>query len=144
MRPDAENYPRIGWIIFYSLAGLVALILVIFGIAAIGKAYSRYQRRQDAENAVKVTKINAQQAQRQIQVIRAEARQRFQESIGLRRAQNEIRKTLTPLYIQHEAIRAQLAMAHSENHTIIWAPAGASGVPIVTDPLAQSQAEEGK
>ena len=132
----------LGVIAFLALGGL--------GLTFGCKAYNRYQRRQDVANEVSVTKTKIQVAQQearvaaaQIQATKAEAKKRYQEAIGLRRAQQEIQKTLTPLYIQHEAIQAQLAMAKSENHTIIWAPAGANGVPIVTDPLAESRAAQG-
>lgn len=122
--------------------GVIAVVLIVAGLilgAMFGlKAYSRYQKRQDASNAVAVTKINIQKAQQQAQVnyaqiaaTKAEAEKKYQESVGIRRAQDEIQKTLTPLYIQHEAVQAQLAMAHSQNHTLIWAPAGTNGAPLM-------------
>jgi succinate dehydrogenase/fumarate reductase flavoprotein subunit len=127
-----------GKMIAYSAIGLIALLVI--GVFASGgcKAYSRYQKRQDANNDVAVTHIKIQQAQQQAQINRAqiaatvaEAQKRYEESVGIRRAQDEIQKTLTPLYVQHEAVQAQLAMAHSQNHTLIWAPSGTNGTPLV-------------
>jgi len=117
----------------------VALIIGVFvGILFGAKSFSRYQKRQDAKNNVTVTatqiKVAEQQAQvnrAQIEATKAEAEKKYQESIGIRRAQDEIQKTLTPIYVQHEAVQAQLAMAHSENHTLIWAPSGANVTPLV-------------
>jgi len=124
-----------------TFAGLLIVVICI-GILVGGlfgfKAFKRYQKRQDAQNNVAVTKINIERAQQQAKVVNAEiqatvanAQKKYQESIGIRRAQDEIQSTLTPLYVQHEAIQAQLAMARSENHTMIWAPSGTNGAPLV-------------
>jgi hypothetical protein len=131
---------------------LVVGVALIFGFIAGAKAFSRYQKRQDANNNVKVTSINIRRAQQQARIVRAQiaatkaaAEKRFQESVGIRRAQDEIQATLTPLYLQHEAIQAQHRMAGSPNHTVIWAPSGANGVPLVSTVDLQRLAEtEGK
>lgn len=47
--------------------------------------------------------------------------------------QRIINSSLTPLYLQHEAIQAQLAMANGTNHTVISIPTGDSGIPLVRD-----------
>ena len=125
-----------------------ALILVLSAF----KAWHRYQKRADANNNVKVTNINIRKAQQQARVVRAQnaavqakAEQRFIESVGIRRAQDEISKTLTTLYIQHEAIQAQERIAESgRNNTIIYSPAGSNGVPLVqTPPTNVGNAQEG-
>jgi hypothetical protein len=41
-----------------------------------------------------------------------------------------IRGQLSPLYVQHEAIEAQKQMVNSPNHTVVYIPAGAMGVPL--------------
>jgi len=119
------------------MVGLFLLVGLVFGLLFGVKAYSRYQKRADAHNDVSVTHIRIQQAQQQAQInhaqiaaTQAEAEKRVAEAVGIRRAQDEIQATLTPLYVQHEAVQAQLAMAHSENHTMIWAPAGTNGTPL--------------
>lgn len=122
--------------------GAAAFILVVLlGSWSAYKGVQRYQRNADAHNQIRVTEQQASAARAQIEVIQAEAEQRYQESVGIRRAQDEIAKTLTPLYVQHEAIEAQLEMARSQNHTVIWAPSGANGVPLVSTVDLQRLAE---
>jgi hypothetical protein len=136
--PPPITDPPYAKYVIYVAVGIVAFVLIAVLAAGGCKAYNRYQARQDAENAVKITHINIDRAQQQAQINRAqiaatqaEAQKRYVQSVGIRRAQDEISRTLTPLYIQWEAIQAQLAMAHSENHTMIWAPSGANGAPLV-------------
>lgn len=124
-----------------ALLGVIVVVLLggIFGgIAGCGavRDYGRTQKRKDAENAVKVTHIRIQQAQQQAQIVRAQiaatkarAEQKYQESVGIRRAQDEINKTLTPLYVQHEAIQA---MEHG-GAAKIYIPSGPGGIPLVND-----------
>jgi NAD-dependent DNA ligase len=88
---------------------------------------------------VKVTAINIRNAQQQAKVVaaqdatvKAQADQRLIAAVGIRNAQDEIAKTLTPLYVQFEAVQAQLAMAQSQNHTIVYVPAGTNGTPVIT------------
>lgn len=135
--PSQISPGRIALAVLAVLVSIFVIIGIFLGIGAAFKEYSRYQKRHDAENAVKVTHINIQRAQQQAQVVNAEiaatranAQKKYEEAVGIRRAQDEIQSTLTPLYVQHEAVQAQLAMAHSENHTLIWAPAGTNGTPL--------------
>lgn len=118
----------------------VVVVALLVGSCAGAKSYQRYQRRADAKNAVLVTHILIQKANQQAQINRAqiaatkaEAEKRFQEAIGIRRAQDEIQATLTPRYIQHESIQAQKAIATSgKNNTVIYVPAGTNGTPTIT------------
>jgi hypothetical protein len=88
---------------------------------------------------VAITRINIQNERQQAQVVaadngvvRQQAYQKFLEAVGIRKAQDEISKTLTPLYIQHEAIQAEENIAHSgQNNTVVYVPAGNMGVPLV-------------
>lgn len=140
------------------LAGLAFLFgsvllcaLVIFGSVAGCGAFKNWQRGQkqaDARNNVKITTINIQKAQQQARithaqnkVVQAQAEQRVIKAVGIRKAQDHIAATLTPLYVQWEAIQAQLEMAHSQNHTMLWAPVGANGVPLVSTVDVQKVAE---
>lgn len=142
MFTDEQGQPKIVPLTISLILGLF-FIVMIFVAADFGcRAYNRYQKRQDVANEVSITKTKIQIAEQQAKVnhaqiaaTKAEAIKKYQESIGIRRAQDEIQKTLTPLYVQHEAIQAQLHMADSPNHTVIWAPAGSNGVPFVTDPI---------
>lgn len=120
--------------VIYSVIGLIVFsVLAIGGIAGC-KEFQRYQKRADANNNVKVTTINIRKAQQEARIVRAQieatkakAEQRYQESIGIRKAQDEIAATLTPLYVQHEAI-SKLPSARA-----VYIPSGAQGIPLVND-----------
>jgi hypothetical protein len=123
----------------------IVLALAVFAAGTVGilsgyKAWHRAQQRADANNRVRVTAINIRTAQQQAKVVaanddrvRALADQRLIAARGIRNAQDEIQSTLTPLYVQFEAVQAQLAMAKSQNHTIIYVPAGTNGTPVITE-----------
>ena len=64
-------------------------------------------------------------------IARKEAEIRVEEAKGIAQAQKIINATLTPNYLQHEAINAQLKMAESPNHTTVYIPVGNNGIPIV-------------
>jgi predicted nucleic acid-binding Zn-ribbon protein len=123
----------------YIIAGCIAVILFLMlcvgGCAGL-KSFNRYQKRADANNSVKVTHTLIRKAEQQAKIvaaqdatIKAKADQRAIEADGIRRAQDKISKTLTPLYVQHEAIKA---MAES-GATTVYIPAGEQGVPLVAD-----------
>jgi len=111
----------------------IFLVVVIGGFLTVGafKAFSRYQKRADANNSVKVTNILIRRARQQVRVQQQLARVKYAESVGIRRAQDEISKTLTDQYLQHEAIQAQKMMARSDNHTQIYIPSGQNGLSLV-------------
>jgi hypothetical protein len=125
-----------------SVLGVVAITGVGVGLSAATKAYKRAEERADAKNRVTLTHIAINRARQQalitraqIEATQADAEKRYQEAIGIRRAQVEISKTLTGQYLQHEAIQAQKAVATSgRNNTIIYVPSGPNGVPLVQDP----------
>jgi hypothetical protein len=133
---------RLGYWGFGSVAGIVLLVGLGIGLSAAVKEYGRAEERADAKNRVTLTHIAINRAQQQalitraqIEATQADAEKRFQEAIGIRRAQNEISSTLTANYLQHEAIQAQKAIATSgRNNTLIYVPAGENGVPLVQDP----------
>lgn len=64
-------------------------------------------------------------------IARKDAEIRVEEAKGIAQAQKIINATLTPNYLQHEAINAQLKMAESPNHTTVYIPVGNNGIPIV-------------
>lgn len=126
----------------------VASVLVLLLVAAVFmgvwfgvKGVSRYQKTHDAQNNAKIARIQASnealvnelrikaQAQK-VKITQQEAEIKYTEATGLRRAQDEIAKTLTPMYIQHEAIDAMREGARYGNHTV-YIPSGENGVPIV-------------
>lgn len=121
----------------FAAVGVLVLVVSIFigGCAGI-KSFQRAQRRADANNAVSVTHIQIRQAQQQAQIVRAQnarvqalAEQRVIEAEGIRKAQDLISKTLTPLYVQHEAIKT-LALGKGEK---VYIPVGPQGVPLVAN-----------
>lgn len=73
-----------------------------------------------------------EQKQFEIAIAEQDALIMITEAEGISTAQEIINGTLTPLYIQHEAIQAQRAMAGSPNHTTVYIPVGPNGVPLVT------------
>jgi 3-deoxy-D-manno-octulosonic acid (KDO) 8-phosphate synthase len=121
------------------LLGVLVIAGGIGGCSAI-KNWHRSQKRADARNGVKITQINIQRARQQALIVRAQnatvrakAQQRFLDAVGIRRAQDEIQKTLSPIYVQHEAIQAQERVATSgKNNTVIYVPSGTNGTPIIT------------
>ena len=67
----------------------------------------------------------------QIDIAKKDAEIRIEEAKGIAEAQRIINSTLTKNYLQHEAINAQLKMASSPNHTTVYIPSGANGIPLV-------------
>lgn len=69
----------------------------------------------------------------QKQIAKEDAAIRIEEAKGIAEAQKIINSTLTANYLQHEAIQAQLKMAASPNHTTVYIPSGANGIPIIKE-----------
>ncbi len=67
----------------------------------------------------------------QKEIARRNAEIQIEEAKGIARSQQIINKTLTRNYLQHEAIKAQEKMANSPNHTTVYIPVGANGMPVV-------------
>jgi hypothetical protein len=126
-----QGKPRYG-LIFGALGGVVVFIIALMFLIP---AYSRYQARADARNETVTSK-------KQILIARNLAQARYRTSIGLKRSQDEIRKTLTPLYVQFELTQALQAIATSgSNDTVIYLPTDPkTGLPVVptsnTTPVA--------
>lgn len=102
------------------------------------KNFHRAQALKNAQNQVKLTHIGIQTANQRsdiakanVNVVKQQANQRYWAATGVRRAQDEIQKTLTPLYVQWEGIQAEMKMAGSPNHTEVFVPTGTNGVPLV-------------
>lgn len=115
------------------LVAILAAILIVVVLIAGFKSFHRYQVRADANNRVQVTAIQIRTAQQQVRVQQQLANVRVAEADGIRRSQDKINQTLTPLYVQHEAIQAQERIATSgKNNTVIYVPAGTNGTPVIT------------
>ncbi|HOD12320.1 MAG TPA: prohibitin family protein [Candidatus Omnitrophota bacterium] len=66
-----------------------------------------------------------------LQKEKQEAERRVIEAEGIAKAQEIINETLTPAYLQLEAIQAQKKMAESPNHTTVYIPSGDNGIPLI-------------
>jgi regulator of protease activity HflC (stomatin/prohibitin superfamily) len=80
-------------------------------------------------------KLRAEQEAEQMKFVlqkeTQEAERKIIEAGGIAKSQEIINKTLTPAYLQHEAIKAQMDMARSPNHTTVYIPSGDNGIPLV-------------
>jgi len=120
-----------------AVSGVVFLVgMVVAGIVALMflvPTYTRYQKRANAQNQVKVSAIQIQNQEQRVQIAKQHAQIRYQNSIGIREAQDEIAKTLTPLYVQFEMTQALQAIATSgRNNSVIYIPTSpTSGLPVV-------------
>lgn len=126
----------LGEIVRVAALVLTAIILVV-GLSVGGafgcKAYSRYQARADARNKVKISAIQIHNQAQRVKIAKQQAQIRYQRSVGIREAQDEIAKTLTPLYVQFEMVEALRAISESgQNNSVVFIPAGANGIPLVS------------
>jgi hypothetical protein len=129
-------------LIFWSITSVMGLTLITatgVGLALGVSAYNRAEQRANANNRVRLARIEARREETAalagIAVARANAAAQYEDAVGVRRSQAEISRNLTAPYLQYEAIQAQRAVATSgRNNTLIYLPAGNSGVPLVSDP----------
>ncbi len=70
----------------------------------------------------------------QKEIARRDAEIRVEEAKGIAEAQRIINATLSANYLQHEAIQAQVHMAGAPNHTTVYIPVGANGIPLIHEP----------
>lgn len=130
---------------FLTFAALALLLVLVFGGITSCKAFSRYQDRadrsqsrsqalKDASNEVLLSQIEISNQGQRIEIAKQKAEIRKQDAIGVREAQDEIAKTLTPLYVQFEMVEAikQIAMSGT-NSSVIYIPSGAAGIPLIAD-----------
>lgn len=122
---------------------VVALVLLVGAISGFS-AFGRYQATQDAhnkatnsiiaaQNTVQVTEIEIKNQNQMIQVTKQQAQIKYEQAVGIREAQDEIAKTLTPLYVQYEMVQAMTDIAKSgQNNTVVYVPSGQGGVPTIT------------
>jgi head-tail adaptor len=127
---------KLGFTITGAFVGLIVLMMLLIPV------YSRYQKRANAKNDVKVTAIQIQNQKQRVKIAKQHAEIRYQNSIGIREAQDEIAKTLTPLYVAFEMTEALKAIATSgKNNSVIYLPTNpTTGLPIVPTSSPQSTA----
>ncbi|WP_051854709.1 hypothetical protein [Streptomyces sp. NRRL B-1347] len=140
-------------LLLFAGAGVAALALVvamIIGSVWGFKAFNRTQRVAEAKNVVTTSRIDAnnkvklneikisQQAQR-VKIAEQEAEVRLREARGVKAAQDEIAKTLTPEYIQYEMTKVLADIAKSgKNSSVIYIPVGPDGLPVIANSDARA------
>lgn len=118
--------------------GLVLAFALIFGLVFGCPAYFRYQKRANANNNVKVSAIQIRNQEQRVKIAKQQAQIRLQTAIGIRKAQDEIQSTLTPLYVQFEMVDALKNIARSgKNNSVVYIPSGANGIPLVSNVSGQ-------
>lgn len=119
---------RDGFLTFLAVVAAIALVLLfLVGIWVGIKTVHRGQKVADAKNQITINSIQIQQTQQLVKVAQQKADIKIAEAHGIEEAQRIINNTLTPLYLQHEAIQAQ----ESQSNKIIYVPSGSQGIPIV-------------
>jgi len=142
--PDPITPGKIAKLSGLGLLALVLLVGLIMGSIAGFKGFNRYQATADANNRakvaqikansnVKVTEIQIRNQKQRVKVAEQQAEIRLKNAQGVRKAQDEIAKTLTPLYVQFEYAEALKEIAKSgKNSSVIYIPSGEGGVPLVS------------
>lgn len=119
------------------VAAVVAVIGMLIGIVVgcilLFAAVGRHNRLASAKNNVKISTVEIANQEQRVTVAKQQAEIRLQNAVGVREAQDEIAKTLTPLYVQYEMVQALEAIATSgKNNSIVYVPSGANGIPLVS------------
>jgi hypothetical protein len=113
-----------------SFVGIIVFVVLLFGIPMFG----RYQNLANARNNVQVSQIEIQNTKQLVEVEQQKAEVRVAEARGIAESQKIIDSSLTENYLQYMAIKAQELMANSPNHTEVYIPSGANGIPLVKIP----------
>ena len=109
----------------------IALISIVGGLMFGCPAYARYQARQDSNNEVIISSIEIRNSEQHVEIEKRKAEVRVEEAKGIAESQKIIASSLNTNYLQYLAIKAQEKMASSQNHTQIYIPSGANGIPLV-------------
>jgi regulator of protease activity HflC (stomatin/prohibitin superfamily) len=125
-----QNLERIGaqltqWTVAYCKDSPFTILRVVVG---------NLQYPKEVADAVALKLSSSQDLERaaiEVQIENKKAERRVAEAKGIADATEIIQRRLTPLYVQHEAIEAQRLMANGTNHTVVYIPVGAGGVPLV-------------
>lgn len=82
-------------------------------------------------NAHIVMRAKPEQKGFEIDIAKKDTEIKIIEAEGIAATQKIINSTLTSQYLQHEAIKAQMDMANSPNHSTVYIPSGANGIPLI-------------
>jgi hypothetical protein len=140
--PEGGLDLHVGRISLLAVGVLVVTVVLLLGSCSASRAYNRYQKRADANNRVKTNHIRIRYFNQQKQIERINAEIRVIHARGIRRAQDEIQATLTPLYVQFEMVHALEQIANSgRNNSLVFVPTSADGglpiIPGLTEKAAQ-------
>jgi hypothetical protein len=145
VRDSTDNHPAVdGLIAFIAIFLAIALMLVVimgawFGVASVHRHQKMATAKNDvqiailrANNQIELNKIDISSQGQRILVAQQQAQIRKEQAVGVREAQDEIAKTLTPLYVQYEMtdVLRQIAIS-GKNNTVVYIPSGANGIPLV-------------
>ena len=124
-----------------SLKGLVAIIVVILIVIAavmiIMPQYNVWQRKLGGEAQLReqeyAKQIQVEQAKAELESARLLREAEVERSKGVAESMEIISQELekNPNYLQYLAIQAQMKMAESPNHTTVYIPVGANGIPLI-------------
>lgn len=144
MRNERSPLGAVAALVGTAIVALALVIGVIIGAVAGGKAFGRHQAMSDAHNHasialvkannnVQVTEIEIRNQAQRVKVAQQQAQIRLENARGVREAQDEIARTLTPLYVQYEMTQVLSDIAKSgKNSSVIYIPSGANGIPLVS------------
>lgn len=139
---DIDQKRVFKWILIILSTFVLFVALIVAGIWGF-RAFGRSQDLADAHNNAEVARISAENEQhvnqlriaaqeQKVKIAQQDAEIRKTNAIGIKAAQDEIAKTLTPLYVQFEMTEALKEIATSgKNNTVIYIPTGENGIPIV-------------
>jgi hypothetical protein len=128
------NVKGIVAVVVGSVVVLAVLIGLVFGLFTVKRQFSRSQALKDAKNSVRISSIEIQNQKQRVEIAKQKAEIRLQDAIGVRESQDEIAKTLTPLYVQFEMVEALKQIAQTgHNNSVVFLPSGANGIPLVYD-----------
>lgn len=132
-------------VVTWIIAGVTSTVVAIVALWLSTSALGRWNDLQNANNAAHIARVNAANqtqvnelqvtaTEQQVQIHEAQAKVRLADAQGIRAAQDEISKTLTPLYVQFEMVDALKQMAESgKNNTVVYIPTGANGIPLISN-----------
>jgi hypothetical protein len=127
--------------------GIAAIVVVVVAVCMIVfPAYGRYQARANANNSVKVSAIEIKNQAQRVLIAKQQADIQYQQSVGVRKAQDEIARTLTPIYVAYEMTKAMESIATSgTNNTVIYIPTNPkTGLPVVPTSAPEAAKTAGK
>lgn len=127
------------------VAGILGTIIVGISLWLGLSAFGRWNAVKGANNEAHIARIHAANQtqvnellisanQQQVLIHKQQADIRVADAVGIKAAQDEISKTLTPLYVQFEMVEALKQIAESgKNNTVVYLPSGANGIPLIAD-----------